>query len=364
MPRYLHLIDVSATIHGADTNFSENNSHGFPTGGIYNTLRLLTRKIVDLNKDVVVFCFDRKTERQRAEGSTYKAGRKRWSKSMYYQASLMEEMLPKWGFQVAYQDAKYDNNGDLSADSREADEEIYNIVKDNLQYFEHCYIYGTDRDLACCITPKCTLVSTHSNVHDITYENYETTVDRDYLIPYNSILLFKILVRDKSDNIKGSMQYKKFNEIIKALRQANFPIHQLNLPDAIQFVIERMNCSEEERALAWENYNKVVPRPTDFVLDLNPTYNLDMIEAYCSLLSMKSISNKFKIKLTGAINPYWYDELVRIGEICKQDLIERNADNPKFRIYEDFVPKYFNIAPDNLRDHFSDRLLALTTEVE
>lgn len=333
--RNLHIIDVSATLHAGVCVFSENNSHGFPTGGIFNTLKCFSGKGFDPTKDQVLFCFDRKTRQtdENGESTGYKEGRKRWTSSMYFQAKLLEEMLQKCGFYVFFQE------------NRESDEGIIQYARKFINSFEHTYIYGTDRDLTCVVSPKSTLVSTHSNVVSVTMENYSYAVAPGEFIPYNTTLLYKIFRKDTSDTIKGILNPSQFQDLIRELQEARFPMHALNTDEALKFVIERYKCTEEQKALLWDNYRAVVPRDVELIHDLTvpAPLNAEMIDRYCSALSLSLFAKKFNKTITGEVDEAWYNEIVELGNIVKEELINLNEGNPNYRLPADFIPKYFQL---------------------
>ena len=333
--RDLHVIDVSATLHGGIRgHFGDNNSHGFPTGGIFNTLKILNKKTIDVHQDRFVFCFDRTTRVSTdSEGNRvgYKQGRKKWTKGMYYQAKLLEEMLMKMGFPVVYQT------------DREADECIYNVVKRYIKDFRHVYIYGTDRDLACCVTPKSSLASTNSNVPDVTYQNYTSVLGGTDYIPYNAILLYKIFRMDTSDKLGVIVTPREWEKLIQDLKEANFPLHQLNTAKALQFVIQNYNCTEEMKQKLWERYELVMPRDVNVDIDFTKPYNLDIMEKYCSLLSIAQFPKKFGVQITGTIHRDWYDSLLSLTEEINEELRELSIENPKIKIAKPYSYKGFNI---------------------
>lgn len=338
--RDLHVIDVSATLHGGiKGHFGDNNSHGFPTGGIFNTLKILNSKTIDVHQDKFVFCFDRRTrvtENEEGERVGYKEGRAKWTKGMYYQAKLFEEMLIKMGFPVVYQE------------DREADECIYAVVKKYIGEARHVYIYGTDRDLAGCVTPKSSLISTNSNVPNVTYENFSDVLSKVDYVPYNAILLYKIFRMDTSDRLGAIVSPREWDALIYQLKEANFPLRLLNTSDAIKFVIQNYPCSEELKARLWERYQLVMPRQVDLDIDLNKPYDLEAMERYCSLLSLAQFPKKFGVQITGTITRDWYNLLLSLAEEIKQELLELKTTNPKIKIAKPYAYKGFNLSEEEL----------------
>jgi hypothetical protein len=289
--RHLHIIDVSATLHGGIRgHFKDNNHLGFPTGGIFNTLKLLTGKNIDLSQDRFVFCFDRRT-RKDIEG--YKANRKgRWTPEMFYQAKLLEELVKNCNFPYVVQE------------DREADECIYAVVRKYHDDFQHIYIHGTDRDLAGCVDKKVSLISTSSHVSDITYHNFEDVI-KDEEVPFNTILLYKICRKDTSDCLHPIIEPSDWTDLLYRLRMCNFPLDQLNTEKAIRFVIERYNCAEFTRHQLWERYDVVMPRPVEVDLDFDAPFDLNAVDLYSSLLSLTQFSQKMGVKASMTISPLW-----------------------------------------------------------
>lgn len=344
--RNLHIVDVSATLHGGIYSFADNNSHGFPTGGVFNTLKCFSGKGFDPTQDQVLFCFDRKTRQTTEDGELtgYKEGRKKWTSSMYHQAKLLEHMLEKSGFYTFHEE------------DRESDEGIIAYAKEFIPYFEHTYIYGTDRDLASVVGPKCTLVSTHSKVSNVTYENFTYTVALGEYVPYNAIMLYKVFRKDSSDNIKGIMNPTEFAQLIDSLGKANFPIHLLNTEEALQFVIERFNGDEETKAILWDNYSKVVPREIEVIHDLTIPAPIDkeMLDRFCSALSLSMFAKKFGVNLTGEVDNEWYDQIKELATEIKTEAEEIN-EGKTFKYPKPFVPKYFKLVDKPCKIAFLER---------
>lgn len=344
--RNLHIIDVSATLHAGAIVFSKNNSHGFPTGSIFNTLNCITSKDFDAKQDQVLFCFDRKTRKldENGESTGYKSGRKLWNASMYYQAKLLEEMLEKCGFYTFHQE------------DRESDEGIIQYARKYIDKFQFTYIRGTDRDLASVVTPKSTLVSTSSHIQNVTYENFSYSVAPGEYVPYNAILLYKIFRKDTSDSVKGILTPTEFQNLIKELKEAQFPLHLLNTENAIRFVIDRFKCDKEAKATLWDNYSLVMPREVDMPHDLLKPAPIDyeMLERYCSVLSLSMFAKKFGVKLTGEVDEEWYNDLIEIANVIKEDLLESNKDNANYKLPKDFIPKYFKLVSKPCQVGFFD----------
>lgn len=323
--RDLHVIDCSATAHGGDKGrFKASNFYGFPTGAIFNTFKSIDKKAVDLTQDVVAFCFDRHSPIKDLD-ATYKSNRQSWSTRMYLQIKLLEEMLPKMGFQTFVQE------------ETEADWLIISLVLKYRHLFRHVYIYGTDRDLACVVGPNVTFISTHQYVPTVTYKNYEEVLSKENWTPYNSVLLSKVFRGDKSDVIKKVVTPDQYNTLIHQLKQVNFPIHQLGDLKAVEYVIEHYNCPQEIKDRLWKNWAKIQYVYWDLELNTNPEYNLEIIKTYCNALSLTRLGKKFNLNLDFSIPQKWETQLNVLSQLCFENSLERNE-----QIIIDKVSEYCN----------------------
>lgn len=317
----LHIIDCSATLHaGVGGRFKESNVFGFPTGGIFNTLRILIYKRFNVINDKVVFCFDSKSARKDLSAD-YKAGRESWIDEMRYQYLVLFEMVRDIGFNYFFQDGYEADDGIIA---------IHKKYKDN---FDNVYIYGTDRDLACCVDEKTTLVSINNNVPDVTYTNYSQVIIPDEYVPYNAILLYKIFRADKSDNIKSVVTAREFEYLVSQLQNVNFPMHRLNEPAALNYIIENYHCSDEIKEKLRFNYSLVIPMDVDINLDFSKQLDYNVFENYCNLLAFKTVAKKFNLDINYKVSEYSQLALLDIA-----DKIESNRKSLNLPIYEKFIP--------------------------
>lgn len=130
----------------------------------------------------------------------YKAGRPRVLKDGITKEQVeitkwyAEKMLEDCGFDVRYMDGY------------EADDVIYTIWKDNVEYFDKVEIYTGDTDLAFMVTPNTEILPTKSNGKHITVDNYTYTVKANRYTKYNSVAFYKLFengLADAADNIYG-----------------------------------------------------------------------------------------------------------------------------------------------------------------
>jgi 5'-3' exonuclease len=67
--------------------------------------------------------------------------------------------------------------------------------------FDSIFVYSDDMDLSVCVNEKTTLRPARTNGKTINMSNYSSTVKPGQFIAYNTIMLYKILHGDRSDNI-------------------------------------------------------------------------------------------------------------------------------------------------------------------
>lgn len=158
------------------------------TSVTYGMLRMIATLIHKYKPRSVVACFDNGVPAYRRELIPgYKARRKKddiidWD-GVYRQIdNLCEYVLPIHGIMTM-------RRADV-----EADDLMYHAAELSV---DEAYIVTTDNDLLHAIDERTAVI--HPNKGIITYDNFDMLYD----FPYNSYLMYKVLVGDSSDNIPG-----------------------------------------------------------------------------------------------------------------------------------------------------------------
>lgn len=182
------IIDVSSVIYGGH-NGADRRVRGFPVGGIRKLFGIIN---AGLSQSDFALCFDGGEIIKKELLPTYKAGRVP-DYSVIAQIDLLKELLVECDIPF-YQDAKY-----------EADDFVFSVCSELLDLGdkEEVVIYSDDRDLSCCVTDNISIRNVTTNGMCITKENYQERVVRGRVIPYNTILLWKVFHGDASDNYKA-----------------------------------------------------------------------------------------------------------------------------------------------------------------
>ncbi len=327
----LHLVDCSATLHnGCSVGRSRSyDCCGFPTGGIYETLRLLNRRDIDLSRDVFCFIFDRKSFRKDLS-TAYKGNRKRATKRFKRQAQLLEQMVDKMGF----------NN--FAIDGLESDDIIYSICHKykNNPNVGKIVIYGTDRDLAVNVSTKCTLRSTSSLVPDVNMQNFPYAFSDTEVVPFNSTLLYKTLRADRSDGLGVIASPQEFTTIVNKLGKL-FPLANLADVNFMDNIIQRLSGTPEEMQAINERWNIVRPQLVD--IEVNLTNNLDKTNCkfYCDMLFLKTIAKKLGVPYEACITKKWRDKLTQLAQEIRLEDIELGMKEQ-----EVYIPKDLKIVED------------------
>lgn len=294
------LVDVNTLLHVGDKaphskNWSVSDVNGvkFRTGGLTAVLNVIRRADYDINRDIFVFCFDRKTfrkERAYSMGVDYKGGREKMSPSLIVQSDLLFEWLPKMGFNT------------IGLDGLEADDIIYSIVQHSKEYGIEVDIISTDRDLTVNINENIRLVSPNSKVSSVDFSNYEYTIgqSKGHTIPYNTILLYKSICGDDSDKIPAIVRqpYAMYRKIINRLREIDFDLPSLSDPERVKEIL--MELDEAVRDKALNNLELITPflLPDDQVPMKRLEIDLDAILQFSAVVGSKMFAKKFGLDLS------------------------------------------------------------------
>lgn len=201
----LHLMDCSNYIyagaaHEKYKSFGVTEIRGMyqncslPIGGLCYLLKCY-QELVTPN-DIVVMCFDatptvkyRLLEESTGGVYKYKGNRTPQPSYLKFEKILCREVAERCNIPCAY------------ADGYEADDLIYTLVKEYQNDFENVYIHTRDSDLAFLVSDNVSIQPTGNTGKVIDRTNYSKAIFKDRNIPYNTIILNKLLYGDTSDNI-------------------------------------------------------------------------------------------------------------------------------------------------------------------
>lgn len=210
----LRLFDVSQYIASGSKNIvisdgvimdgGKFRSKDLPVGGLSYLLNVVHEYQND-NTDLV-FCCDRppRIKRRIHEQNFpyyhgYKGNRPMRDESITIQRQLAEEVLRDCGFNV------------LAVEDVEADDIIASLVKYYKDSYDHIYIHSLDSDLFYLVCDNVEIVPMTEGYYSrgvlvrrgkhITMQNWENEVDKDYVIPYDTLTIQKMCKGESGDNI-------------------------------------------------------------------------------------------------------------------------------------------------------------------
>lgn len=180
------ILDVSSVVYGGHCGNPDSAVQGFPIGGLRKVLGLISSEI---NMGEVALCLDGGNLLRKELLPEYKANRVP-NYSVMAQIDLLKEILDDCGIPYYVQSGI------------EADDFIYSLVHllSSFKDDEHTQIYSDDRDVSCCVTSLVEIKNITVNGAHITRDNYEKHLIRGNVVPYNTVLLYKLLHGDASDN--------------------------------------------------------------------------------------------------------------------------------------------------------------------
>jgi hypothetical protein len=209
----LKILDCSNFIYTGDVSHKtisrgirEVDGKFVPNEAKIGAIQFLLYKVKELmgSDSIVVPVFDRTPEIKRqayydfyGDPYGYKAGRSSTTKTgtTKEQISLIKEyaeyILRSCGFPVQV------------VEGYEADDVIYTLWKDNLEYYDKIEIYTGDSDLYFLVTENCEIHPVRKGGKFVDLQNYSTVVCKDSYIHYNTIHFYKLYKGDTGDNIPG-----------------------------------------------------------------------------------------------------------------------------------------------------------------
>lgn len=300
----LYVVDVSSVMRSNYVPFSEPSSgedlftskpsynkfkkqelswevdgEKFNTSSLYGLLRLLRTYGFD---DHYVFCFDTPKNFRKEESEDYKLGRVKAEDDYFDQVNVAREMLSDVGFTTH------------SVSGYEGDDFVVETVNQNKSLFDHVFVISNDYDMAQNIDDNVYFKNVIQTRGDIDKSNYEERLK----CPYNSIVLYKALVGDTSDNIKGVYRFgpKSFYKFIDDEGIYNdLPSIRRDRKE-YNVIKDSVYLNDEQKKQALDSLRLVVPRiPKDYS-NWNPSKQIDkeMFKFYLEKYGMKSISNSIK----------------------------------------------------------------------
>lgn len=184
----LDIYDVSYLVHtGTASAFKSNSIMGVQCGGIAH---LMDKVFLHISQGhSVALAFDSKNDRKEM-CNTFKANRVP-NPDIYMQCELLKQWCKQIGIPAFYKDGY------------EADEIIYNLVKNNYLIYSEVNIYSGDSDVACNILDsRFNMIGTSTTSPTFNAETYPFSIKKGAVIQYNSILPYIMFMGKPSNNME------------------------------------------------------------------------------------------------------------------------------------------------------------------
>lgn len=221
----LRLFDVSQYVYSGVADKVINRgvalidgiyeAKSIPCAGVTNVLNAyLQFKEPDAD---LIFCFDSPpTFKQKLHkelfpyGNGYKGNRKEKSPAIRMQLELTEEILRQSGIRA------------VKAEGYEADDIIASIVRQYKSSYDKIYIHSRDSDLYYLVCSNVEVVPVIRVGKYVNMTNWAQTVDKEYVIAYNTLTLVKMERGEQSDNIP-SVRKEIMEKILKKIPESLYP---------------------------------------------------------------------------------------------------------------------------------------------
>ena len=183
------ILDISNIVYGGYYGSPDYRINGFPCGGIRKLLGIIN---ADFRQSDFILCFDGGSTIKKELLPRYKAGRVP-NYAVMAQLDLLREIFLDCDIPF-YWDEKY-----------EADDFVCSAVHflTQIRDPDDIVIISDDRDLSCCISDTCKVRAATSLGTNIDRASFEERVIKGTHVPYNTILVHKMMFGDHSDNYPG-----------------------------------------------------------------------------------------------------------------------------------------------------------------
>lgn len=317
--RSLVIYDVSSVVYAGTESrygsdyFSKDNSNnrlkGLPVGGIKRILNNALMRIHD--KDVVLFCFDSRTERKQLS-SMYKSQRK-FNPDVAIQREMLLEICDRVG--IPY----------LKIDGYEADDLISAVVHQHCMEFSDIEIITGDTDIASNLLNERIHITGAAAIYpSITVSDYPYAISKTHTIEYNQILPYYFCFGKPSNNVPPLCSstadcqavYNRFvefcntNNIAPAYRSEMYTFAQWLLDSVEQGVLTDSQVSEYyNRALLVYPKDVEDTSQISFSLAGPEALNISELKKVLKVYELYRIANIFRFDDVSSISPIPRDSL-------------------------------------------------------
>ncbi|BDQ04484.1 MAG: hypothetical protein KatS3mg084_0002 [Candidatus Dojkabacteria bacterium] len=252
-------------------------SDGRPTNAIFGFTQMLLNCIEKFAPDFIVCSLESETPTFRHEiDSNYKANRKEVDTELKVQIPEIINLISRLNIKV------------LQKNGYEADDVIGSFAVQNQNKFDSIEIITGDRDLLQLISPKIRIFMPGKKFSDLIEFN-EITFSEKFGIQVSDYVLYKSLIGDSSDNIKGvpGIGPKSATEIVKKFHSVEAILANLDeLPPRIAEAI-----SENQYLL--KKYYDLSKIKCDLEIDLTPE---DLKVKRMNITALRQILDEYEFK--------------------------------------------------------------------
>jgi hypothetical protein len=226
MSRDLHLFDTSNYIFGGDVNNATVvrgivkdqgvfRPREMPVGGINFLLNTINEFNPDNND--LVYVFDSTSDYKYDLFSKvlpnyggYKGTRQRTPLSVVWQRKMSYDIIKHLGLNA------------MKMEGYEADDIIHTLVMMYRDSYNRIYVHTRDGDLTYLVRNNVEITTVGNQGKRISMQNYEEGINKNFLIPYNTIWLHKFSEGDNSDNIPR-MPQRVMDALMREIPKAHYP---------------------------------------------------------------------------------------------------------------------------------------------
>jgi len=220
----LRIFDVSQYIsagvgknrisQGVEVQGDKIKDLSMPCAGIANVLNAY--KWFKSNNTDMIFCLDSPPTVKRElhtrlfpGGGGYKGKRPKKSPAILLQRQMIEDVLRQTGIRY------------MKFETYEADDIIASLVKYYKDEYEKIYIHSKDSDQYYLVDDTVEVVPVVKQGKHVTRSNWEYTVMKDAVVPYNTLTLQKMADGESGDNIPY-VYAEQMNAIVARLRKSAY----------------------------------------------------------------------------------------------------------------------------------------------
>jgi len=296
--KYVYVLDVSWLMYRGYYSLGHLSVEGKPTGHIFSVLRIVNSIHSQVPEAAIVLCLDLKSNyRKEIDGVDYKEGRSKLAYNIHQDSEKIVNMA-----------TLLDRVYAAKAEGYEADDVMYSIAKKaERERSDSCItIFSGDDDLLQSLSDRIYILRELNKKNIKGMNERDILDDENYKKKYLGILaskipLFKAIVGDKSDNIKGIERVPK-DVLKRVIEYSDTPnsILYLDFPDLLSAKRNRLKSLKENIDIIRRNYGLV--KINEINVDVYKGNNIE--ESLNLLLTLKLGSFRNYVK---EVNPDLFD---------------------------------------------------------